>query len=201
MKVKPLSVTFTKSPNGLPSVFTQVDRNEYAAIYRRTDPKTGEFQTHEVFAIRVGQPSEFLNRKQAEEMCPGASAFGFWAWDCKNAGFARKVFDEITKGNGLRGRASSPVAIKVKIRKEEKPAKSAPSVRVKGKRNRIKVDRPVVKWPQKPFTMKDLAKANSQGWTQPTLYLEVNRLLGTKVEVAERKQMGRGRPTVFYRAK
>jgi len=171
--------------------FVQIKRNEYAALYQRF-AMDGTPLEYEVFQIKVAGGTEIFGRfYEKYEAYPGASAFGRTAWSTTGKVFAEKIFDEITRGKGKRydGHIS-----------ESKPVVLRPVV--KGKRGRRRTERPEIILPKKKFSIKDLVKVNPQGWTQPTLYLELTKLVKThKVVEAERKQTGRGRPMVFYKVK
>lgn len=196
MKTKQLEKEFTKGSMGLTSRFVQFKRNEYAAIYQRLDPQTGELQTWEVFAIKVGQPNEFVKRSQPEEMYPSTSHFGISAWDVRDQCRAEEIFDELTKGKGCRKAVETGFS-KVKTSRSPR-VRNAVGAKRRG-RGRVAAVRPAINWP-KTFTMKELAAKNSVGWTKPLLYIEVQKLLGTKVQELERVRPAgqRGRPTVVY---
>lgn len=171
--------------------FVQVKRNEYGAIYQRfkMDGTPLEF---EVFQVKVAGGNEIFGRHYDEyEQYPGAASFGRTAWSVNSLQQAEKIFDEITAGKGSRKDGQTAITpIVVKIRKTG------------GKRGRPRVSRPEIVLPKKKFNMKDLLKVNKTGWSQPTLYIELMKLVKQdKVQEAERKQLGRGRPVVFYKVK
>jgi hypothetical protein len=172
------------------NTFRQVKRNEHAAIYQRFNME-GKPLEFEVFQIKVAGGNEIFGRYYEEyEQYPGAAAFGRTAWSVNSLQRAQQIFDEITKGQGKRneGKETKPIAVKVK--------------KVGGKRGRPRVSRPEIVLPKKKFCMKDLVTVNKAGWSQPTLYIELMKLVKqNKVVEAERKQLGRGRPVVFYKVK
>lgn len=171
--------------------FVQVKRNEFAAMYRRYNME-GKALEFEVFAIKVAGGTEIFGRYYDKyEQYPGASAWGKTAFTALTEEHAERIYQEITTGKGSQkdGRAiEKPRVVKVKVKG--------------GKKGRPSAKRPAVVLPKKQFCMKDLVAVNQNGWGQPTLYIEVKRLLKAKqiVETA-RKPMGRGRPVVFYKVK
>jgi hypothetical protein len=170
--------------------FVQVKRNEHAAIYQRftMDGKPLEF---EVFQIKVAGGNEIFGRFYEEyEQYPGAAAFGRSAWSVITLERAEQIFEEITKGEGKRNKGQEAV---------EAPVRTS----VKGgRKGRPRVVRPEIVLPKKKFCMKDLVIVNKVGWSQPTLYIELTKLVKQdKVVEAERVQKGRGRATVFYKVK
>lgn len=172
------------------NTFKQIKRNEYAAIYQRFNME-GKPLEFEVFAIKVAGGTEIFGRYYDKyEQYPGAAAFGRTAWSTNSIQRADQIFDEITKGQGKRKEGQDSVPTPVKVRK------------VGGKRGRPRVERPEIVLPKKKFCMKDLITVNKTGWSQPTLYIELMKLVKqNKVVEAERKQLGRGRPVVFYKVK
>jgi len=171
--------------------FVQVKRNEFAAMYRRFDME-GKPLEFEVFAVKVAGGNEIFGRYYDKyEQYPGASAWGRTAYTAITEDQAERIFDEITKGCGKRkeGQSSAnPIPVKVKA--------------AGGKRGRPRTSRPAIILPKKQFCMKDLIKVNQNGWSQPTLYIELMKLVkGNQVVEAARKKTGRGRPQVFYKVK
>ena len=170
--------------------FKQVKRNEYAALYRRYTME-GRPVEFEVFQIKEAGGQVFEKFYEPYEQYPGAAAFGKTAWTVLDEARANLIYDEITAGKGSRKdaqRAAAPIEVKVK--------------RTDGKRGRPRVERPAIILPKKQFSMKDLLKVNVKGWSQPTLYIELMKLVKQdKVVESGRKAMGRGRPVVFYKIK
>lgn len=171
--------------------FVQIKRNEFAAMYRRFDME-GKPLEFEVFAVKVAGGTEIFGRFYDKyEQYPGASAWGRSAYTALTEGQAEQIYQEITDGKGKRKEGqeiTKPVVVKVR--------------NIGGKKGRPKANRPAIVWPKKKFSMKDLVSANKNGWSQPTLYIEVTKLVKlNKVVEAERKQQGRGRATVFYKVK
>ena len=169
--------------------FVQIKRNEFAAMYRRFDME-GKPLEFEVFAVKVAGGTEIFGRYYDKyEQYPGASAWGRSAYTALTEKQAEQIYQEITDGNGKRKEGqeiTKPVVVKVR--------------NIGGKKGRPKANRPSIVWPKKNFSMKDLVSANKNGWSQPTLYVEVTKLLKlNKVVEACRKQQGRGRATVFYK--
>ena len=170
--------------------FVQIKRNEFAALYRRF-LLDGTPLEYEVFAIKEAGDAEIFGRYYEKyEQYPGANAFGRTAWATIKLAIAEQIFDEITKGKGKRNQGVEIEAPVVKINRNG------------GKPGRPKATRPDLTFPNKPFCMKDLVKKNGTGWSQPTIYIELMKLVkADKVVETERKQLGRGRPVVFYKVK
>lgn len=171
--------------------FVQLKRNEYAALYQRFD-MDGRPLEFEVFQIKVAGGTEIFGRfYEKYEAYPGASSFGRTAWNTTNKVFAEKIYDEITRGKGKRYDG---------VIGGELPKRNV----VKGRKGRPRVERPAIVIPKKKFCMKDLVQTNLTGWNQPTLYVELMKLVkADKVVEAERKRVtgSRGRATVFYKIK
>ena len=164
--------------------FVQLKRNEFAALYRRFD-MDGRPLEFEVFMVKVAGGKEiFGNYYDPYEQYPGASAFGRTAWSTPRELEANRIFDELTQKQGSR-------------KSDAKPKRISKS----GSRGRPRVERPAIILPKNKFCMKELVAINPDGWTQPTLYIELMKLKKQKKVVeAERKNMGgKGRATVFYR--
>lgn len=166
--------------------FVQVKRNDTAAIYRRyaMDGRPLEF---EVFTIRQAGGCEIFGKHYDRyEAYPGAAAFGKTAWSTPFEDRANEIFEMLTKGDKP-GQSTEPSVVRVK--------------NVGGKRGRKRVVRLAVVLPKKKFCMKELLSLNTT-WSHPTLYFELRRMIkAKKVVEADRVSMGRGRPTVFYKAK
>lgn len=169
--------------------FVQIKRNEFAAMYRRFD-MDGVALEFEVFAVKVAGGTEIFGRYYDKyEQYPGASAWGRTAFTAITEGQAERIYQEITDGKGKRKEGNlvaKPSVVKVR--------------NVGGKPGRPRSKRPEIVLPKKQFCMKDLVKVNQNGWSQPTLYVELMKLIkGKRVMEADRKQVGRGRPMVFYK--
>jgi hypothetical protein len=190
MSIKKLETEFTLNADKRgDNVFKQVKRNDFAAIYQRFDME-GKPLEFEVFAVKkAGGVAVFGRYYEPYEAYPGAGAFGRTAWSTNTIQRAQQIFDEITTGKGLRkqGLATKPVLVKLK--------------KVGGGKGRPRVARPELVLPKKQFCMKELLAVNT-GYTQPVLYIDLMKLVKqNKVVEAERKQLGRGRPVVFYKVK
>ena len=169
--------------------FVQIKRNEFAAMYRRFD-MDGTALEFEVFAVKVAGGTEIFGRYYDKyEQYPGASAWGRTAFTAISEDQADRVYQEITDGKGKRKEGNlvaKPLVVKVR--------------NIGGKKGRPRSKRPEIVLPKKQFCMKDLVKVNQNGWSQPTLYVELMKLIkGKRVMEADRKQVGRGRPMVFYK--
>ena len=167
------------------NTFRQIKRTDNVAMYRRFDME-GRGLEWEVFVVKVAGGKEIFGRHYDKyEQYPGASAFGKHAYSLASEEAAERIFEELVKTGGKRP-------------KEKRIVKKKGN----GQRGRPKAKRPEIKLPKKRFCMKDLVKLNTKGWTQPTLYLELKRLMKTrKVQEVARESKGRGRATVFYKVK
>jgi hypothetical protein len=191
MSIKKLETEFVLNADKRgDNTFKQVKRNDFAAIYHRFDME-GKPLEFEVFAVKkAGGTTVFGRYYEPYEQYPGAAAFGRTAWSVNSIQRAQQIFEEITAGKGLRKQGQvtdKPVLVKLK--------------KVKGVKGRPRVARPELVLPRKQFCMKELLAVNT-GYTQPVLYIDLMKLVKqNKVVEAERKQLGRGRPVVFYKVK
>ena len=83
--MKQLETQFTQNDN----VFTQVKRNDKAALYKRTNLEGG-FVSYEVFAIKT---------KAEAEVYPNQTAMSRWAWCPVAEDRANLWFDRLTNGD------------------------------------------------------------------------------------------------------
>ena len=169
------------------NTFKQIKRTDKVAMYRRFDME-GRGLEWEVFAIKVAGGDVFGRHYDKYEQYPGAAAFGRHAYSLASEEAAERIYAELVKTGGKKPKTPKPIKVKVK--------------RPGAGKGRPKANRPEIKFPKRKWTMKDLAAANKKGWTKPTLYIEVTKLVKSgKVVEVDRVSQGRGRPTVFYKIK
>jgi hypothetical protein len=184
--IKQLEVEFVQNSDKRGNnTFKQIKRNDKAALYRRFDME-GKPQEFEVFKIKVAGGLEVFGRFYDKyEQYPGSASFGKSAWSTTSEVIANRMFDRLTNGLDVHGNTEP-------LKKQD---------RVVGTKGRKKTLRAEVVLPtdKKLFNMKDLLSINKE-WNQPVLYVQLQKFIqDKKVELAEKRQTGRGKPTNFYR--
>lgn len=94
MEIKDLPLTFLGQGEVRGVEFEQIDANNYAYIYKRSD---GVF---EVF-------KKVINTQFQTVSYPKSKSFGKWAWCCRTLQDAMKKFDEITESQELKHQQNS----------------------------------------------------------------------------------------------
>ena len=85
-------------------IYTQIKRNEKAAIYERTVQKTGRFDGYEVFRIFVFLKGKKIFKKvyaEDTEHYPASSAFGKIAWYVTDLKKAEEILKNVKNSMGL----------------------------------------------------------------------------------------------------
>jgi intein/homing endonuclease len=101
-----LEKEFESAPGAIDGlrIFTQLNRNDKVAIYKRVVKRTGTLEGYEVFSIKTdpkGKVQKFPNGsvkvlEDDTEKYPASGVFGFSAWYVMTYERATQIFDELT---------------------------------------------------------------------------------------------------------
>lgn len=164
-----------------PRRYTQVKRNESAAIYAVSVANSGHLTGYEVFKIKVDPKGKQIFAKVVEddtEKYPSTSDFGRSAWFVINMERANEYFDQITQK-----------AIEVS---EETVNDESPEV--------IRTDYkgPTFNFPTTEFSVNDLAEFNKAQYPQAYLFVKDALAKGSIKYVRDERRAAKGKPTKIY---
>lgn len=175
--------------------FKQIKRTSNTAIYQRIR-KDGTTHTFEAFKIKVVKAGAKLpgGNVVAEdyEAYPGKSAFGKYAYSCKDLAHAEQRFDELLKSQIALDEVEEDADDAAIVKKDNTESKV-----VKGKRGRKAKDRKSLKIPKDKFTMKQLELLNPD-FSFAFLYQHIRGLLNIEFKIVESLGGKRGKPTIVY---
>lgn len=166
--------------------FTQVRRQGNVCLYRRDRVTNGSLFGFEVFltkTVKAGSPLPGGGTVAEDyEQYPGASSFGRSAWNTNSEKRADELFAE------LLGKQTAIVP-------ETEETELVPVARV----SQPKGDRRALKWPEGPFTQKDLAAFNGID-NYKEVYTDLQRALanGTLKISEQTKEVARGRAAKMF---
>lgn len=176
--------------------FKQIKRTSNTAIYQRIR-KDGSTHTFEAFKVKIVKAGSKLpgGNVVAEdyEAYPGKSAFGKYAYSCKDLEHAERRFDELLKSQIVVDEVEEDADDDVVSVKKNNTEKTDG----KGKRGRKAKDRKNLKFPKDKFTMKQLELLNPD-FSFAFLYQHVRGLLNIEFKIVESLGGKRGKPTIVY---
>lgn len=185
------------------ATYTLVEKDEQTGtyLYERKFPNYTAWEVFTAKIVKAGSPLPNGTTVQEDYVqYPGSSLFGKGsAYSCNSLERAEIRFLElIDRAKGLMG-ISTPVS---ETDVDEKSDEVEVGVVHRGGKGRKAAVRPAIEFPSKTFKMKELLELNKDGWTQGTLYIEVQKLLGNntlQVAGTEKNEGGRGKKAVLYR--
>lgn len=200
-----LQETFVSGVGGFtadPLTYTQLCRNEGAAVYERS--RNGKIKDYEVFFIKVEPKGKKIFDQVLEddrEVYPNTSQFGHIAWSFGNIGAAMDRFKRLTQIT--RGQTPDPLPVIMSTHKSTvtpEPEISPEPIKVAPKKTTATLDLSKVKElniPDGEFNAKGMAEFNSVSY--PTAYLFIQAALQTgRVKFIRDQKGGRGKPTKIY---
>ena len=167
--------------------FTQVRREGNICMYRRNRKDTGRLHTVEVFLVRTVKAGSPLpgggTVAEDYEQYPGASMFGRTAWSTGTVEGGNIIFERLLA-------KQQPV-----VEPDETESELVPVVRV----SQPKGERRALKWPEGPFTQKELAAFNGID-NYKEVYTDLQRALGNgTLKVSEQvHEVNRGRAAKMF---
>lgn len=198
IKMKKLQIEFQSNVDstGL-QTFKQIKRSDNTALYQRVrkDGSTHSFEAFKIKIIKAGTVFAKGAVPVAEdyESYPGKTAFGRFAYSCKDLLAAEQRYDQLVK--------SQIVLEEVEEDDEQEgavPEKSESGKEVAtGKRGRKAKDRSTLKFPKDKFTMKQLEIMNPD-FSFAFLYQHVRALLNIDFKIVASVGGKRGKPTIVY---
>jgi hypothetical protein len=168
--------------------FTQIRREGNICCYQRNKVDNGKLHSIEVFIVKVikaGAPLPGGGRVEEDyEQYPGAHAFGRSAWSTNTVQRANQIFD---------GLLAKTVAIE-----EDDESELVTVARVSQPKGQPK-ERKALKWPEGPFTQKQLAAHNSID-NYKEVYTDLQRALASGVlKISEQvHDVARGRSAKMF---
>jgi hypothetical protein len=170
-------------------ILTLINRNDHAAIYKRTVERSGGFEGYEVFTIKVRHKGDLLPGGLVEpedrEVYPAAGSFGKTASHVWNMAAAEAYFNAcVTKQN----------------ERDEEDAEAALTGSVVVRRGRPKSKKSETDWliPAGQFTHEDFAVLNNT--QKGACYLSLRSLVDAGTIVLDgTRSSGRGKPTNLFR--
>jgi len=174
-----------------PLTYTQLKRNEKAAVYMRSrDGKPFDF---EVFLIKIKKKGTQIFQKILEddtECYPSSSQFGRIAWSVSSQGLAMCRFQELTNGNVDDATEETPEV-------EDTPIK--PIVKVNDDNDDAKPYKgPDLSFPVGEFSTKQLAEHNKVQYPIAFLFRKEAERKGKIKFSRKQKADGRGKPTDIF---
>jgi len=189
--MKILEKTFTMNADKCGNhTFTQVRRDGNVCCYRRDRVTDGTLHSFEVFATKVIKAGSSMRGggivQEDYEQYPGKSAFGRWAWTTNHPKAADKLFNDL-------------VAKKLAIVAAEEDDDDETELVTVARVTQPKGDRRSLKWPEGPFTQKQLAVHNNIG-NYKEVYTDLQRALGNgTLKVSEQvHEVNRGRAAKMF---
>jgi len=196
--IKELKSTFTGNydKTGM-CVFTQLQKDEKTQVYLY-ERKWPAYTAYEVFISKLvleGAPLPGGGKvEQSYRSYLGTSLFGRGrGFSCSSLERAQMHFKALVdKVNGLTKTAVADTSDDVK---DENVVVGVI------RRGRKAAVRPSLVIPSKSFKMKDLVTLNEDGWTQPTIYVAIQKMIGegsVTIVGTEKNESGRGKKSVIY---
>ncbi len=186
-----------------PLTYTQLKRNEKAAVYMRS--RDGKPYDYETFLIKVKPAGTRIFQKvleDNEECYPSCSQFGRIAWSYSNIGMAMHRFHELTHGK-----------VKEEVVEGEDEAQDEPTVEAKKPSKPVTVDigsdgdaneeikpykGPDLIIPVGEFSTKQLAAHNNVQYPTAFLFRKDAERKGKIKFSRKQKAEGRGKPTDIF---
>lgn len=168
--------------------FTQVRREGAICMYRRDRVNEGTLHSVEVFitkTVKAGSPLPGGGQVAEDyEQYPGGSSFGRTAWSTNTIEAGNLIFERLLNKK-----------VPVVVETEETETELVNVARV----SQPKGDRRALKWPEGPFTQKDLAAHNGIA-NYKEVYTDLQRALSNgTLRVAEQvKEVNRGRAAKMF---
>lgn len=171
--------------------FTQVRREGMICMYRRDRVENKRLHSVEVFITKVVKAGSPLpgggTVAEDYEQYPGASSFGRTAWSTASIEGGNLIFERLLS-------KAAPVA-GVEVESDETETELVPVVKV----SQPKGERRAIRFPEGPFTQKDLAAFNNIS-NYKEVYTDLQRALANgTLRVAEQvKEVNRGRAAKMF---
>ena len=204
-----LQETFVSGDGGFsanPLTYTQLKRNEKAAVYMRS--RDGKPYDYETFLIKIKPKGTRIFQKvleDDEECYPSTSQWGRIAWSFTSVGMAMHRFHELTHGK-IKEDTTTPEEIEKNADSSHAPISSVtpPTPENNDSEEDSEDDKPYkgpdLIIPVGEFSTKELAAKNNVQYPIAFLFLKDREKKGKIKFVRKERRAAKGKPTSLFQA-